>query len=58
MRSRVSSCRYIQNQMKNKTNNSSAKLLLKCIGLCLWCIELCLRYITRNAFIYVRTTAQ
>lgn len=48
--------RYIQNQMKNKTQNKSAKLLMKCVGCLLWCLELCLKFITRNAFIYVRPT--
>lgn len=45
---------YIQNQVKKQSNNNrTVSFLLKVVGCLLWLMELCLKFITRNAFIHM-----
>lgn len=34
-----------------KSSNSAAVFIMKCIGCCMWCIEKCMKFLNKNAYI-------
>lgn len=45
---------YVQRQLERYNKNSSTiRFIMCCIQSCLWCLQKCVEFITRNAFIYI-----
>lgn len=43
---------YVQSKVKGQ-ETQCAKFCLKCCACCFWCLEKCLKYISRNAYILI-----
>merc|ERR1711965_778248 len=34
-----------------KSSNSAAVFIMQCIGCCMWCVEKCMKFLNKNAYI-------
>jgi len=44
---------YIDRKLKEAQDNSVAKFIMKCLKCCFWCLEKCLRFLNKNAYIMI-----
>ncbi|XP_065647600.1 choline transporter-like protein 4 isoform X2 [Hydra vulgaris] len=44
---------YIDRKLKENTNNPVASFIMKCLKCCFWCLEKCLRFLNKNAYIMI-----
>ena len=50
---------YLDNQTKNlQQSNFALKVAMKIVACCLWCLEKCMKYISKNAYIVVAVTGR
>ncbi|XP_065067875.1 choline transporter-like protein 4 isoform X2 [Rhopilema esculentum] len=44
---------YIDRKLKENTDNPVASFIMKCLKCCFWCLEKCLRFLNKNAYIMI-----
>lgn len=44
---------YVHKKLKETTDNPVADFIMKCLKCCFWCLEKCLRFINKNAYIII-----
>ena len=44
---------YIHKKLKEKTDNPVADFIMMCLKCCFWCLEKCLRFVNKNAYIMI-----
>lgn len=44
---------YIHKKLKENTDNPVANFFMKCLKCCFWCLEKCLRFLNKNAYIMI-----
>ena len=49
---------YIRRKLKEGGENKAVEFLLCCLQCCFWCLEKCLRFINKNAYIMIAVTGK
>eukprot|EP00794_Sanderia_malayensis_P015860 gene15860-17458_t len=44
---------YIHRKLKESVDNPVANFIMKCLKCCFWCLEKCLRFLNKNAYIMI-----